>query len=475
MTSTDSTRSWWVGVILGGAITLPLVYSCTSDDRLAPPSPSSALRAAEQSADPFGPQFQVPVPQFNDQGIAPVMTAIVIPPGAVATVTVTGFLTYTANPAFAAACPPPLPAPFSPGNLTTVGPAGFLPVLDPRFNGGYRGGEVDVYESTDNNPPPNGIKLQFQPQDASAGTVTATVQGFPPLGRLWVVRPPSFPSSCGTPQGPSISGFFVSGSQTLSAAFTQKRLQVTVAVSPRDIAPPLNPRCQGTPGKARVSVNASWSDGSSAQGLAVSLRTQFEGGSGGHAHQADDRDGFGHFAQASGQTDVAGSFTTDYVPDSIGALERLTATVSGEGQTTTASAELATRVPGLIELVSGANIELGGATPNHPSNTFGTGFTIGKIVILADTFFQATGVRIPYNDMSLEFGGVFDLNAKFTATAHPGHLGHRCGKEVDVVDKVGDRVAVLEDYLDVLAYSPLIRASQFIRHGAGSYHLTFAR
>ncbi|HYL20953.1 MAG TPA: hypothetical protein VEU74_04260 [Gemmatimonadales bacterium] len=219
MTGRDASRRWWVGAILGGMMLLPLVYSCTEDDRFAPMNRFTTLRADGQAADPFGPPFQVPVPEFNDQGVGPVMTGIVIPPGVQAKVTVTGFLTYSVNDAYLAACPLPLPAPFSPGDLRTVGPAGFLPVLDPRFNGGYRGGEVDVYESTDNQPPPNGIKLQFQPQDASAGTVTATVQGFPPLGRLWVVRPPSFPSSCGTSQGSSVSGFLVSGSQTLTADF----------------------------------------------------------------------------------------------------------------------------------------------------------------------------------------------------------------------------------------------------------------
>lgn len=223
MTRTGAARRWWLGIVLGGAILLPLVYSCTEDERLAPRNPSSTLRGDGQGGNPFGPPFQVPVPLANDQGISPVMTGIVIPAGVVATVAVTGLLTYTVNSAAVAACPPPLPAPISPGDLTVVGPAGFLPVNDPRFNGGYRGGEVDVYESTDNNPPPYGIRLQFQPQDASAGTVTATVTGFPPLGRLWVVRPPSFPSSCGvgagTPHPTSIPGFIVSGSQVLSADF----------------------------------------------------------------------------------------------------------------------------------------------------------------------------------------------------------------------------------------------------------------
>ncbi len=221
MTGRDAAQGWWVGVVLGSAILLPLVYSCTADERLAPPSPFGTLRGDGQAGNPFGPPFQVPVPATNDQGISPVTTGIVIPPGVVATVTVTGFLHYTVNGAAVAACPPPLPSPISPGDLSVVGPAGFLPVNDPRFNGGYRGGEVEVYESTDNNPPPYGIRLQFQPQDATAGTVTATVTGLPPLGRLWVVRPPSFPSSCGvnagTPNPTSIPGFLVSGSQTLSA------------------------------------------------------------------------------------------------------------------------------------------------------------------------------------------------------------------------------------------------------------------
>jgi len=433
-----------------GLFTACVVAACADSSQLVAP----ARKAASFSVTDAGVlgTFTLSPPANHVDGTPQTSTGITLPSGVPVRVTVSGKMDFTPNPAWLTCF-----GPYPPLSLTSVGPSGFPPAGD--FS-------VQVGEGSATGIQP-GAFLAPGPRHFSSDTAGIDLLGGG--GVLWVRRS-GVSETCG-----NTPAYLVSGSQLVVVRNLQKTLHVTVAVSPQDIAPPLNPRCRGTPGEARVSVNASWSDGSSAQGLTVSLRTQFEGGSGGHAHQADDRDGFGHFAQSSGQTDASGSFSTDYVPDSIGAVERLTATVSGEAQTATASADVATRVPGLSELVSGANVELGGATPDHPRNTFGTGFTIGKIVILADTFFQVTGFRIPYNDMSLEFGGVFDLNAEFTATAHPGHLGHRCGQEVDVVDKVGDRLAALENYLDVLAYSPLIRASEVLRHAAGSYHLRFAR
>src|SRR5260370_11675302 len=155
MTGRDAARRSWVGVVLGGAILLPLVYSCTEDVRLAPRSPFGTLRGDGQAGNPFGPPFQVPVPASNDQGISPITTGIVIPPGAVAPLTVTGFLHYAVSAAATIACPsPPFPPPLSPGDLTTVGPAGFVPVRDPRFNGGVRGGGGAGCPSADSKPPP---------------------------------------------------------------------------------------------------------------------------------------------------------------------------------------------------------------------------------------------------------------------------------------------------------------------------------
>src|SRR5260370_4823212 len=171
MTGRDAARRSWVGVVLGGAILLPLVYSCTEDVRLAPRSPFGTLRGEGQAGNHFGPPFQVPVPASNDQGISPITTGIVIPPGAVATVTVTGFLHYAVNAAATIACPsPPFPPPLSPGDLTTVGPAGFVPVRDPRFNGGEPGGGGQGHRSNSHKPPPPPIKPRPPPPHATAPT-----------------------------------------------------------------------------------------------------------------------------------------------------------------------------------------------------------------------------------------------------------------------------------------------------------------
>lgn len=50
--------------------------------------------------------------------------------------------------------------------------------------------------------------------------------------------------------------------------------------------------------------------------------------------------------------------------------------------------------------------------------------------MLSDTFFAAHGKNLEYDDMSLEFGGLFDLDVNFTVTA--GHARHRCGQNVDL-------------------------------------------
>lgn len=441
---------------LFGFVTAGFVAACADSPRLVAPVRKAALLSSLQQDVGGGGMLgtvTLSAPPIAFYGMPATPTPITLPSGVAVRVTVSGTMDFSQNPAWLTCFGPVYP----PLSLLSVGPSGFPPAGD-------FGVEVGEGDAAGIQP---GAFRSLSPPDGTSDTAGVDLVGSG--GNLWVRR-----SGVSELCGANTPAYLVSGSQIVVVRTRQKTLRVKVAVSPQDIAPPLNPRCRATPRKARVSVNATWSDGSSAQGLSVSLRTQFAGGSGGHAHQADDRDGFGHFAQTPGQTDGSGSFATDYRPDSIGAIERLTATVSGGGRTTTASAELRTRVPALIQLVSGGNVELGGATPDHPRNTFGTGFAIGKVIILADTFFQATGVRIPYNDMSLEFGGIFDLNDEFTATADPGHLGHRCGTEIDVVDKVGNRTQVLEEYLDVLVYSPLIRG-ELLRHGPGSYHLWFVR
>jgi hypothetical protein len=213
---------WWPLVLCGAAL-IPLVYACEQDQRIAAPTtPPISRPLADTYTGPLGSSYQIGAPNTNLDAVGPSMTQIVIPAGRLVTVTVSGTITYTANSAVLLPIPDgcgPLGLSPSPGNLTTVGPAGFPPTKDPRFNGVAVGGQVEVYESDAFHPPPYGIRLQFQPQDAQASVVTATVQGFPNLGRLWVYRPPSFPGGCathsGTPQAGFLPSHFASGSQLL--------------------------------------------------------------------------------------------------------------------------------------------------------------------------------------------------------------------------------------------------------------------
>ncbi len=467
---TDAPRLVW---LIGGLCCAALVaYACLDAGRPVRPGPPAA-----DVAGPSGATFTyaLPDPVDNQHQVAPTATGQMLEDGVTYRVTATGALTFEVNQDRLFYGPPaPLP-----GGLSSVGPAGFPPAVQ----NGPRAFAVLVGLSS------AGPFVHWQPGDPGAETVQALIQG---PGQLFVGRGPPLNGGVGCAGNPYPYGYcacrnhlcldnqpdyLVHGTQTVTLEPVPLRLlQASITVTPGEGPPVLNPRCGSTPGDFAVTTTVSWSDGSSPAGVSVALNSEYEGGSGGHAHQPDDRPGFGHFDATSGQVDASGVFTTHYHPGIVGDIERLTAVVSGSDQSDTATTEVRIRVPGLIRLLSGGNVEIGGATPNHPLNTFGTGLTIGKIIVLADSFYAQTGVRIPFNDMSLEFGGVFDEQSlDFTPSdVSPGHLGHRCGQEVDVVDKVGDRTPVLEEYLRAVVRSPLVQGF-FYEHGPGSYHLRFVR
>jgi len=511
MTGRDAARRWWVGVILGGAILLPLVYSCTEDARLAPRSPFSAPRGDGQAGNPFGPPFQVPVPASNDQGISPVITGIVIPPGVVATVTVTGFLQYTVNAAATIACPsPPFPPPLSPGDLTTVGPAGFVPVRDPRFTGGYQGGEVQVYESTDNNPPPYGIRLQFQPQDPSAGTVTATVTGLPPLGRLWVVRPPSFPSSCGvnagTPNPTSIPGFLVSGSQTLSADFPgaggkDSTLKVQLGVSPAAVDPVITQRFNAVTQSvtfrdgsnaprtdvSQMHLRAFWDpSGHAAAHAQVALFSEPVTGSGAHDHTANRPAGTffrvgddvtipagGARGRLSFTLPESGDTTLVYRSSGVGGVEHIRADVTAGDRQAHGTDSVVVRLSNPLDEIanSGASYTFVSSHLHSSGDFFLAPGAIDAMEVLWLNFignvnagaarYHMNGSTFRLTAAGLELGGLYDINGSWQV---PGHYLHRRGTDVDFSDLgLGSPTSIL--------YDPQLMARHCRKFSYGGYRI----
>lgn len=86
-------------------------------------------------------------------------------------------------------------------------------------------------------------------------------------------------------------------------------------------------------------------------------------------------------------------------------------------------------VPGLQELGAGSNYDLVGQTATHPSNHFGTAGLLASLGSLAQTYSTAyPGQRLGYNDMSLPFGGLFDISANWGTP----HKSHRLGTDVDL-------------------------------------------
>jgi hypothetical protein len=86
-------------------------------------------------------------------------------------------------------------------------------------------------------------------------------------------------------------------------------------------------------------------------------------------------------------------------------------------------------VSGLQELGPGADYDLIGQTTPHPENHYGTASLIASLRILAQAYAKAfPGNRLAYNDMSLEFGGLFDIAAGW----RPPHRSHRLGTDVDL-------------------------------------------
>ena len=87
------------------------------------------------------------------------------------------------------------------------------------------------------------------------------------------------------------------------------------------------------------------------------------------------------------------------------------------------------RVPGMRELLAGANYNLVGQTAIHPDNHFGKDQFNDKLVKVANLYGAAfPGNKLRYNDISLRLGGIFDLDANWL----PLHASHRFGEDIDI-------------------------------------------
>lgn len=153
--------------------------------------------------------------------------------------------------------------------------------------------------------------------------------------------------------------------------------------------------------------------------------------SAGHDHDDVSRP-VGEFIPPGGNSGRDGILETDYVaPDVSGVVTLAISGVDQNGRRfSSINVAIAVRVRGLQDLGPGANYNLIGAVPGiHTDNHYGTPAFNTKLVTVANNYAVAfPNFKLDLNDMSLVWGGLFDINANWM----PSHRTHRFGVNLDL-------------------------------------------
>jgi len=198
----------------------------------------------------------------------------------------------------------------------------------------------------------------------------------------------------------------------------------TVNISPSTIAP-VN---AGTPNTTTVTVQTN----PVTPNQTVTLQDVRVANTGGHLnHPLPNTNVSGTFNPSSGTTNSQGSFQSTYTAKEFGGEYQIKATI--QEITVTGPITLRVQVQGLGELSAGGNYAHVGQIPGiHEQNWFGTSSTRNGLVATANACAgdaNCQGSSVPYNDISLPWGGKFDSNTGNWTTLHSQH---RVGRNADI-------------------------------------------
>jgi hypothetical protein len=205
---------------------------------------------------------------------------------------------------------------------------------------------------------------------------------------------------------------------------TAKVFTFTVNILPSTIAP-VN---AGTPNTTTVTVQTN----PVTPNQTVTLQDVRVANTGGHPnHPLPNTNVSGTFNPSSDKTNSQGSFQSTYTAKEFGGEYQIKATI--QEITVTGPITLRVQVQGLGQLSGGGNY-YNSNTPAgqiaHPDNWWGTSTTLNGLVATANAFAaQYPGSPVPYNDISLLWGGKFDGNDHNWTD---GHVQHREGRHADI-------------------------------------------
>lgn len=197
---------------------------------------------------------------------------------------------------------------------------------------------------------------------------------------------------------------------------------VAISASPSTILPQMN---GNQPPTSRISVVLN--KAAPAGGCAVKLRTAPVAGSGGHSHYGSRPKGSLTPDTFSFPAGAAGTQYADYTSGAFSGTEKILAEVNDKAVNGTT---VNVQVPGLIALTANDQgyWSLTGQTSTHPNNHYGTPATLARAGMMAYDYYKKTGATLGINDMSLEWGGLFDWKATWASP----HSLHRKGTSVDI-------------------------------------------
>lgn len=220
----------------------------------------------------------------------------------------------------------------------------------------------------------------------------------------------------------------------------QNKCTLTVTLDPEEV----RPTGAGTPNITTVIVKVTDVRGDPVPNAEVTLEAEAVQNSGGHQHNSD-RPPVDNtvFNPPTGTTDANGEFRSRYTASAFGGKEIIIAK-SEECPGEEGRATLTVKVPGLVELYSGASYyyELKEPTSSHPSPYWVADDVRLVIALIADLYHYnlPNNPNLVITDASLEWGGGFDIGGHWEDCITPrrlggdghGHQTHREGRDIDV-------------------------------------------
>jgi hypothetical protein len=223
--------------------------------------------------------------------------------------------------------------------------------------------------------------------------------------------------------------YVFASSLTIQASDTP--VQIGVALSQNTIYP-VKTRLPNS-----LTVTASISGGSAGQsaGQVISFASVPEEFSGGHAHTGGRPTGT--FIPPTCTTDGSGACAVNYHSPEVSGKEKIVAVLVSKPDVQ-ASADLAVMVPGLVNaeeqagVLNGTQFRFTGYTEAHPVNHFLRPRALSALFDIGAQVYSILHATVGFNDMSLKWGGIFDLGQKGSPYWSKPHGLHRDGLSIDI-------------------------------------------